>query len=148
MQYRKGSRFGHDTVVDGMLKDGLWDVYNDYAMGMCGELCSEQHTITREEQVYSIVATLICLTCLCNIISFASFPFSLMKWSLYYGIKNLVLSNYQQVKTIMIHENWCLQIIVFVLSLIVFNLTYEILTPLKDTFLNLINKKICFYLFF
>lgn len=72
MQYRKGSRFGHDTVVDGMLKDGLWDVYNDYAMGMCGELCSEQHTITREEQVYSIVATLICMTCLYNIISFAS----------------------------------------------------------------------------
>jgi hypothetical protein len=26
---RKGSRFGHDTLVDSMLKDGLWDVYND-----------------------------------------------------------------------------------------------------------------------
>ncbi|KAK1310385.1 putative acetyl-CoA acetyltransferase, cytosolic 2 [Acorus calamus] len=47
---RKGSRFGHDSVVDGMLKDGLWDVYNDYAMGMCGELCADQHAITREEQ--------------------------------------------------------------------------------------------------
>uniref|UniRef100_A0A1D1XJ07 Putative acetyl-CoA acetyltransferase, cytosolic 2 n=2 Tax=Anthurium amnicola TaxID=1678845 RepID=A0A1D1XJ07_9ARAE len=47
---RKGSRFGHDTIVDGMLKDGLWDVYNDNAMGMCAELCADQHSITREEQ--------------------------------------------------------------------------------------------------
>ncbi|KAK1295782.1 Acetyl-CoA acetyltransferase, cytosolic 1 [Acorus calamus] len=46
-----GSRFGHDSVVDGMLKDGLWDVYNDYAMGMCGELCADQHAIMREEHV-------------------------------------------------------------------------------------------------
>ncbi|KAJ8497226.1 hypothetical protein OPV22_007778 [Ensete ventricosum] len=47
---RKGSRFGHDTLVDGMLKDGLWDVYNNYAMGMCAELCADHHLITREEQ--------------------------------------------------------------------------------------------------
>ncbi|CAA6661521.1 unnamed protein product [Spirodela intermedia] len=47
---RKGSRFGHDTIVDGMLKDGLWDVYNNYAMGMCAELCADQHSITREDQ--------------------------------------------------------------------------------------------------
>ncbi|KAL5699980.1 acetyl-CoA C-acetyltransferase [Ranunculus cassubicifolius] len=47
---RKGSRLGHDTVVDGMLKDGLWDVYNDFGMGVCAELCADQHTITREEQ--------------------------------------------------------------------------------------------------
>lgn len=47
---RKGSRFGHDTLVDGMLKDGLWDVYNDYAMGNAAELCADNHTITREEQ--------------------------------------------------------------------------------------------------
>ncbi|KAG0465974.1 hypothetical protein HPP92_020138 [Vanilla planifolia] len=46
-----GSRFGHDTLVDGMLKDGLWDVYNDFAMGSCAELCAEQHAITREQQV-------------------------------------------------------------------------------------------------
>ncbi|KAK4386318.1 Acetyl-CoA acetyltransferase, cytosolic 1 [Sesamum angolense] len=43
---RKGSRLGHDSVVDGMLKDGLWDVYNDFGMGVCAELCAEQH-ITR-----------------------------------------------------------------------------------------------------
>ncbi|XP_073001345.1 acetyl-CoA acetyltransferase 2-like isoform X2 [Typha latifolia] len=47
---RKGSRFGHDTLVDGMLKDGLWDAYNDFAMGMCAELCADNHSITKEEQ--------------------------------------------------------------------------------------------------
>ncbi|KAK9267998.1 hypothetical protein L1049_010436 [Liquidambar formosana] len=47
---RKGSRLGHDTIIDGMLKDGLWDVYNDFGMGVCAELCADQHTITREEQ--------------------------------------------------------------------------------------------------
>ncbi|XP_023638964.1 probable acetyl-CoA acetyltransferase, cytosolic 2 isoform X2 [Capsella rubella] len=47
---RRGSRLGHDTVVDGMMKDGLWDVYNDFGMGVCGEICADQHHITREEQ--------------------------------------------------------------------------------------------------
>ncbi|KAG2719597.1 hypothetical protein I3760_03G273100 [Carya illinoinensis] len=47
---RKGSRFGHDSIVDGMLKDGLWDVYGDCAMGSCAELCADKHTITREQQ--------------------------------------------------------------------------------------------------
>lgn len=50
-QCRKGSRLGHDTLVDGMLKDGLWDVYSDCGMGSCAELCAEKHAITREEQV-------------------------------------------------------------------------------------------------
>lgn len=48
---RKGSRLGHDSLVDGMLKDGLWDVYNDVGMGVCAELCAEHHSITREQQV-------------------------------------------------------------------------------------------------
>lgn len=48
---RKGSRLGHDTIVDGMMKDGLWDVYNDFGMGVCAEICADQHKITREEQV-------------------------------------------------------------------------------------------------
>ncbi|ONK82064.1 uncharacterized protein A4U43_C01F35750 [Asparagus officinalis] len=47
---RKGSRFGHDSLVDGLLKDGLWDVYSDCAMGMCAELCADNHSITREDQ--------------------------------------------------------------------------------------------------
>ena len=51
---RRGSRFGHDVLVDGMLKDGLWDVYNDFPMGMCAELCSDQHSISREEQVVAV----------------------------------------------------------------------------------------------
>uniref|UniRef100_A0ACD5VD51 Uncharacterized protein n=1 Tax=Avena sativa TaxID=4498 RepID=A0ACD5VD51_AVESA len=45
---RRGSRFGHDVVIDGMLKDGLWDVYNDFHMGMCAELCADQHSITND----------------------------------------------------------------------------------------------------
>lgn len=48
---RKGSRLGHDTLVDGMMKDGLWDVYNDCGMGSCAELCAEKHVFTREDQV-------------------------------------------------------------------------------------------------
>ncbi|WCJ37358.1 Acetyl-CoA acetyltransferase [Euphorbia peplus] len=47
---RKGSRLGHDSLVDGMLKDGLWDVYNDVGMGNCAEICADNHSITREDQ--------------------------------------------------------------------------------------------------
>ncbi|CAA0837001.1 Acetyl-CoA acetyltransferase- cytosolic 1 [Striga hermonthica] len=47
---RKGSRLGHDSLVDGMLKDGLWDAYSDVGMGVCAELCAEHHNITREQQ--------------------------------------------------------------------------------------------------
>lgn len=49
-QARTGSRLGHDTIIDGMLKDGLWDVYNDFGMGVCAEICAEQHKFSREEQ--------------------------------------------------------------------------------------------------
>ncbi|KAM7264217.1 hypothetical protein ACFE04_001900 [Oxalis oulophora] len=47
---RQGSRMGHDTIIDGMLKDGLWDVYNDFGMGVCGEICADHHSITRDDQ--------------------------------------------------------------------------------------------------
>ncbi|XP_027369154.1 acetyl-CoA acetyltransferase, cytosolic 1 isoform X2 [Abrus precatorius] len=47
---RKGSRLGHDSLVDGMLKDGLWDVYKDVGMGVCAELCADNHALTREDQ--------------------------------------------------------------------------------------------------
>ncbi|CAK8572569.1 unnamed protein product [Lathyrus sativus] len=47
---RKGSCLGHDSLVDGMLKDGLWDIYKDVGMGVCTELCADNHSITREYQ--------------------------------------------------------------------------------------------------
>ncbi|KAI3716143.1 hypothetical protein L6452_23268 [Arctium lappa] len=47
---RKGSKFGHDTLVDGLLKDGLWDVFNDFKMGNCAEICADMHGLTREQQ--------------------------------------------------------------------------------------------------
>ncbi|KAL4390048.1 hypothetical protein HN51_010982 [Arachis hypogaea] len=34
-----------------MIKDGLWDIYNDFGMEVCAELCADQHVITRDEQV-------------------------------------------------------------------------------------------------
>jgi acetyl-CoA C-acetyltransferase len=47
---RTGYRMGNDTLVDGMIKDGLWDVYNDYHMGSAGELCAKTEDITRLQQ--------------------------------------------------------------------------------------------------
>ncbi|CAH9076485.1 unnamed protein product [Cuscuta europaea] len=50
VQSRRGLRLGHESVIDGMIKDGLWDVYNDFGMGLCAELCADQYHFTREEQ--------------------------------------------------------------------------------------------------
>jgi len=47
---RTGYRFGHGEVLDGMLKDGLWDVYSDVPMGICAETCAENHNVSREAQ--------------------------------------------------------------------------------------------------
>lgn len=47
---RNGFRLGHGQVTDGILRDGLWDPYNDYHMGNAGELCSAEYRISREEQ--------------------------------------------------------------------------------------------------
>lgn len=47
---RTGYRLGNAAVVDGLVHDGLWDVYNNQHMGMCGEACAEQFAISREEQ--------------------------------------------------------------------------------------------------
>ena len=47
---RKGSKFGDIKVRDGMVLDGLTDVYNKTHMGNCAEMCAKEHKITREEQ--------------------------------------------------------------------------------------------------
>ena len=49
-QARKGYRLGDAQIVDSMVRDGLWDVYNDYHMGMTGENVADKYGITREEQ--------------------------------------------------------------------------------------------------
>ncbi len=47
---REGLKFGDQKLVDGMIKDGLWDVYNDYHMGNAAELCARECNISREDQ--------------------------------------------------------------------------------------------------
>jgi acetyl-CoA C-acetyltransferase len=47
---RTGYRLGHGQVTDGLVKDGLWDIYNDYHMGSAAELCASECGISREEQ--------------------------------------------------------------------------------------------------
>jgi acetyl-CoA C-acetyltransferase len=49
-QGRQGFRMGHSTAVDSMVQDGLWDVYNDYHMGITAEEVATKHSISREEQ--------------------------------------------------------------------------------------------------
>ena len=47
---RNGYRMGHQKIVDSMIHDGLWDCYNDYHMGMTGEVVAERYEVTREQQ--------------------------------------------------------------------------------------------------
>ncbi len=47
---RNGYRLGNGQIIDGLVKDGLWDVYNDYHMGSAAELCATECNISREEQ--------------------------------------------------------------------------------------------------
>lgn len=47
---RTGYRMGHGQLIDGMIKDGLWDVYNDFHMGNAAELCAKECNIPRESQ--------------------------------------------------------------------------------------------------
>src|SRR5216683_1155272 len=49
-QARKGYRLGDGQIIDSMINDGLWDIYNNYHMGITGENVAEKHGITREEQ--------------------------------------------------------------------------------------------------
>ncbi|MDQ3052024.1 MAG: acetyl-CoA C-acyltransferase [Bacteroidota bacterium] len=47
---RNGYRLGHGQITDGLVKDGLWDVYNNFHMGNATELCASEYKISREEQ--------------------------------------------------------------------------------------------------
>ena len=47
---RSGARLGHAKFLDSMVHDGLWDIYNDFHMGLTGELVAEKHDITRQNQ--------------------------------------------------------------------------------------------------
>lgn len=49
-QARTGYRMGNGEVIDGMIFDGLWDPYNDFHMGVAGELCAEKYELSRESQ--------------------------------------------------------------------------------------------------
>jgi acetyl-CoA C-acetyltransferase len=47
---REGFRMGHGKVIDSMIRDGLWDVYNDFHMGNAAEICAKECSIPREAQ--------------------------------------------------------------------------------------------------
>lgn len=47
---RAGYRMGPSQLMDSMIKDGLWDPYNNMHMGNCGELCAKEFNFTREAQ--------------------------------------------------------------------------------------------------
>lgn len=47
---RWGNKYGNVNMIDGLAKDGLTDVYHDYAMGNAAELCAKECHISREEQ--------------------------------------------------------------------------------------------------
>lgn len=47
---RWGAKMGHSEVVDGIIKDGLWDPYGNKHMGSCGETCAREYNFSREDQ--------------------------------------------------------------------------------------------------
>jgi acetyl-CoA C-acetyltransferase len=49
-QGRTGYRMGDGTIIDAMIKDGLWDAYNDFHMGVAAERTAEKYGVSREEQ--------------------------------------------------------------------------------------------------
>lgn len=54
---RTGLRLGHGQVEDSLIRDGLWDVFNDYHMGITAENLAERYSLTREEQDAFAVAS-------------------------------------------------------------------------------------------
>ena len=47
---REGLRLGHGELLDSMISDGLWDVYEDFHMGCCGEAVAEKYGVSRQAQ--------------------------------------------------------------------------------------------------
>jgi acetyl-CoA C-acetyltransferase len=47
---RSGYRMGNGELTDAMIKDGLWDVYNNVHMGICGDRCAEKYHLSRQQQ--------------------------------------------------------------------------------------------------
>jgi acetyl-CoA C-acetyltransferase len=46
---RQGYKLGHAEMIDSLIKDGLWDVYNNFHMGNAGELCAAKYRFTRQD---------------------------------------------------------------------------------------------------
>ena len=46
---RQGYRLGHGELTDSLIKDGLWDVYNQFHMGNAGEMCAAKYHLSRQE---------------------------------------------------------------------------------------------------
>ncbi len=47
---RNGYRMGNGELVDAMIRDGLWDIYKNVHMGLCGDRCADKYGFTREQQ--------------------------------------------------------------------------------------------------
>src|SRR6059036_873904 len=47
---REGLRLGHGELIDSVISDGLWDVYEDFHMGCCGEAVAEKYGVSRQAQ--------------------------------------------------------------------------------------------------
>ncbi|HWF19173.1 MAG TPA: thiolase family protein [Verrucomicrobiae bacterium] len=47
---RTGYRLGNGELIDSVIKDGLWDVYNNLHMGVCGDRCAQKYVFTRQQQ--------------------------------------------------------------------------------------------------
>lgn len=47
---RSGYKLGNSTLIDGLIKDGLWDVYKNFHMGSAAEICAREMKFSREEQ--------------------------------------------------------------------------------------------------
>lgn len=54
---RNGYRMGNGEIIDSLIRDGLWDVYNNVHMGTCGDRCAEKYGLSREQQDEFAVAS-------------------------------------------------------------------------------------------